>query len=200
MDEKTEEKVEKLKILSLANNIHKLNPPKSTGDQAVNVEIIEALKADPMIIEVQLELKGMGYDPELKKWVSYRNPVMNSIGIGNFIQTIKSIAKTIEYSNFDKDDIPMFATHEFKTNYPYFTIYHDDYELDKKDFNLIATILFNFIISAFNKAKGAGHRNVVRGVYSEETLGKIIKGNESQIKKEGFLSGMAKFNPLKKRS
>jgi len=191
------EKVDALKTLSLTNTIHKLQPPNQIQDQRGTIEIVEALKADPIIREVQLELRGMMYDEFSKTWMQYRDPVMNALGIGNFLQTIKTIAKTIEYSNFSEKDIPRFAFWNFRQNYPYFTIYHKEYELKRNDFNLIATILLNFIISSFNKAKGAGHRNVVRGTYSEDVLGRVIRGGEGDInKKQGFFSKLASLNPL----
>lgn len=196
------ETVNKLKTISLADNIHKLTPPQNLmQNTGSGIEIVEALKADPIIEEVQLELMGLMYDSLQKQYIPYRKPVMNQLGIGNFIQVIKVIAKTIEFSSLSERDIPKFAMFNFKENYPYFTIYFKEYELDRKDFNLIATILMNFIISSFYKAKGAGHRNVVRGTYSEDMLGRITRGDESdKQKKPGFLGRMARgfMNPMRR--
>ncbi len=196
------ETVNKLKTISLADNIHKLTPPTNLWqNQGSGIEIVEALKADPIIEGVQLELMGLMEEPLSHQYVPYRKPVMNQLGIGNFIQTIKAIAKTIEFSSLSEKDIPKFAMYNFKQNYPYFTIYFKEYELDRKDFNLIATILMNFIISSFYKAKGAGHRNVVRGTYSEDMLGRIVRGDESERqKKPGFMSRMVRglANPMRR--
>lgn len=195
--EDIKKKVEKLKALSLTDNVHKLTPPTKFEDPNQSIAIVEALKADKLIVRLQIELQGLMYDHFSKKWVHYRNPVMNRLGIGNLIVTIQTIAETIEFSYFDKDEIPKYAKFLFRLNYPYFTVYHKEYELDRKDFNLVGSILFSYIVSALMKAKGAGHRNVVRGTYSEDLLGKLTK--ESQPEKRGLsnLSGMLK-NPFRR--
>lgn len=191
-----ENSVEKLKAMQFMGNIHKLTPKIETGQGNEGVAIIDALKSDLLIEETVLDLKGYTYDPIEKKYIQYRSPVMNTLGIGNFKSSISIISKTIEFSSFDKDQIPGIALYLFKMNWPYFTIYHTDYDLDKKDFNLVADALFSFIISSLHKAKGAGHRNVIRGTYSEGLLGRFSK--DDPIKKDNRLGGLAKFNPFKK--
>ncbi|HEC37730.1 hypothetical protein LCGC14_0732200 [marine sediment metagenome] len=196
--DKTDKQVKELKKLSLVNNIHNLTPQLKTNKEEDSVAIINALKSDSLIKDVILELEGYVYSHKERGYTLYRKPIMNSLGIGNFITCISSISKTIEFSSFKEKQIPKLANYFFKTNYPYFTVYYEDYELDRKDFNLISTILLAFIVSSFNKAKGAGHRNVVRGTYSEDLLGRYtgelpnIQGSQ----KSKFNLGL--LNPFKK--
>ena len=192
-----QKKVETLKAASLMQNVHGLIPPVNSNEHSPSVAIIEALKAEQYVIKTILELKGYMFDPILNKWVMYRNQIMNERGIGNFISTVQNISETIEYSSIREEDIPKFAVFLFEQNYPYFTIYYSEYELQISDFNLVSTILFNFIISALHKAKGGGHRNVVRGTYSEDILGKLIAQPEMQ--KGNLANALEKFNPFKKR-
>lgn len=195
-DDEIKKNVEKLKTLSLADNIHKLTPQTRAEEPNQAIAIVEALKVDKLIMKLQIELQGKMYDHLQKKWINYRTPIMNSLGIGNLIMTVQSIAETIEFAYFDKDDIPKYAKFLFRMNYPYFTVYHLEYDLDRKDFNLIGSILFSYIISALMKSKGAGHRNVVRGTYSEDLLGRLTKNNQQE--KGGIgLGGLLK-NPLKR--
>lgn len=199
--ENVQSKAEKLKLLSLGNNIHNLTPPVQGNDsEQQQVAIVHALKSDNFTSKAYLKLKGLNYDPIIRKWTQYRRPVMNSLGIGNFMQVLENIGDTIEYSNFDKDDIPKFGVHLFEMNYPYFTIYYRDYELSKSDFNIISTLLFNFIMTSLYKAKGAGHRNVVRGVYSEDVLGKLVGGDPQQAKQGGLGSLLSRLNPMRRAS
>jgi hypothetical protein len=57
-------------------------------------------------------------------------------------------------------------------------------------------MLFSFIVSSLHKAKGGGHRNVVRGTYSEDLLGKITKEPMSPQEKQSF--NFSKLNPFRK--
>lgn len=125
---------------------------------------------------------------------------MNQRGIGNFISDISSISQTIEFSSFKENEIPKLVSHLFKTNYPFYTIYYEDYELDRKDFNLIATILFTFILSSFKKAQGSGHRNVIRGTYSEDLMGKFVPVGYGQPQVPQKQSGniFSMLNPFRK--
>lgn len=189
-------KSEQLKGMSLLRNIHKITPQLQADADKDNVAIIKALKSDSLVTETILQLEGKMFDPLSREYVEFRNAVMNKKGIGNFIMVIGSIAKTIEFSSFREKEIPKIAKYLFKMNYPYFTIYYSEYDLDRSDFNLIANLLFTFIISSLNKAKGSGHRNVVRGTYSEDLLGRYV-GKEEDEKKKGRLD-LSKLNPFKR--
>lgn len=194
-----QQKTDKLKTLSLLNNIHNIAPPIRDNSDNVSVNIVKALQGEQFVLKTIMQLKGMMFEPLKKEWIPYRSPVMNEEGIGNFIYTISNIAETIEYSYIEKDDVGRFAAYLFRINYPYFTVYFNEYDLNKRDFNLIATLLFNFIISSLSKAKGGGHRNVVRGTYSEDVLGQALRTDE--IKKRGlFANGLAGLNPFARRT
>lgn len=196
--EQIEQRANNLKTVALANSIHNLTPPARAGESDQrDVAIVSALRVKNYIDETILQLKGFMYDPLKEDWVEYRNPIMNAAGIGNFIQALTNIGSTIEYSNFREEEIPKFVVFLFDSNYPYFTIYYQDYNLDKRDFNIIKTLLFNFILTSLFKAKGAGHRNVVRGTYSEDLLGRVI--NTDRKSEGGILSAIGKLNPLRKR-
>lgn len=186
-----------LKELTLVRNIHNLNPSLSVQNENDGINIINALKSNNLVQEISLQLKGYFYDPSIKKYVSYRTPVMNERGIGNFISDISTISQTIEFSSFKEKEIPKLVSYLFKINYPFYTIYYDEYNLDRKDFNLIATMLFTFILSSFKKAQGSGHRNVIRGTYSEDLLGRYATSGMKE-ESEKNKSGLAFLNPFKK--
>lgn len=196
------DKVDKMRAVSFIQNAHNLTPPSRMSDSQGNeVAIVEALKAERYIVKIILELKGYFYDPLKKGYVQYRRPVMNELGIGNFIQCIENIMETIEFSYFKEENIPAYATHLYESNYPYYTVYCSDYDLSREDFNLISTILLNAIVTSLNKAKGGGHRNVVRGTYSEDLLGKVVSNNEQMQRQSGggFFAGLARLNPLRRQ-
>lgn len=196
------ESVNKLKAMAFINNIHKMSPPQSQmQNQGSGIEIVEALKADSIIEEVGLKLKGYEKDLISKQWTPYRKPVMNQLGIGSFIQKIEAISKTIEFSSLSEKDIPSFILYNFKEIYPNYTVYFKEYELDLKDFPTISTILMAFLISSFYKAKGAGHRNVIRGTYDENLIGRAFRDNETEKQKRpGFFGRMARgfMNPMRR--
>lgn len=199
-EDQVDKRTKAIKELSLVRNIHNLSPNIQTNSDADGINIVNALKSSGLIIEVAMQLEGFFYDASIKKWAKYREPVMNQEGRGNFLSDISVISQTIEFSSFKEKEIPKLVSHLFKMNYPFYTIYADEYELRKSDFNLIATILFSFILSAFKKAQGSGHRNVIRGTYSEDLLGKYVPvGYSPENNKEkssgGFLSML---NPFRK--
>ena len=185
-EDKTDKQVKNLKTLSLVNNIHSLTPQMQPQKAEDGVAIINALKSDSQIKEVYLQLKGYFFSPFEKTYIEFRKPVMNDLGIGNFLTVIGNIAKSIEFSSFREQDVGKLAVHLIRMNYPYFTIYAAEYDLDKKDFNLVYDLLFTFIVSSFNKAKGSGHRNVVRGTYSEDLLGRFGESGVGKEEKNKF--------------
>lgn len=196
-EDKVDKRTKALKELTLVRNLHNLNPAVSSPSDAEGINIINALKSDPILQSVALQLRGYFINPITKKPEAYRKAVMNDLGIGSFLADIEAISKTIEFSSFKEKEIPAIVNHLFRQNYPFYTIYWDVYDLDRKDFNLIATILFTCIISSFKKAQGAGHRNVVRGTYSEDLMGKYaMTGNDPfEDKGKGSFSFM---NPFRK--
>lgn len=196
--EKNLRKQEELKGLSLLNNIHKITPQIQQESDKEGVAIIKALGSSKIVQDSFLRLKGFFYDPIERKHIQYRNPVMNSRGLGNFISVISDINENIEFSNLDEKEIPNLAKLLFKQNYPYFTIYHKEYDLDRADFNLLSTILLTAIIASLHKAKGSGHRNVIRGVYSEGLLGRYFDSGEATQKTKSKLFDFSKLNPFKK--
>ena len=195
--DKTEKTIEQLKAMQFMGNVHKLTPKIQPSDSGDGVAILNALKADRDIMDVILKLEGLDYDPVQKVYYQYRRPVMNKLGLGNFIAVISTISKSIEFSSFQEKEIPKFVKFLFKQNYPYFTIYYREYEIDKKDFNLLANTLFTFILAAFHKAKGGGHRNVVRGTYSEDLLGRFSTEIPSK-KDKSKRFGLRGLNPFKR--
>jgi hypothetical protein len=198
--ERLQSNVDKMKALSLAQNIHNLTPPTKGNDEAGrDVSIINSLKCDKEMTEKYLTLTGFMFDPLQGVYTLYRRPIMNSLGIGNFMGTISGIAKDNEFASYKEDDIPKWILFYFKRNYPYFTCYADDYELSREDFNLVSSLLVSAIASTLYKAKGGGHRNVVRGTYSEDLLGRVITPDQLQKKGGGFLSALSKLNPLARR-
>lgn len=199
-EDQSDKRTKALKELSLVRNIHNLNPNIQTNSDSEGINIVNALKSNPLLQETLLQLEGFFFDPSIRKYVKYRSPVMNELGRGNFIQDISTIAQNIEFSSFKEGEIPKLVSHLFKMNYPFYTIYSEEYELDRKDFNLVATILFTFILASFKKAQGSGHRNVIRGTYSEDLLGKYVPvgfpGSQAQPPQK--TSALSFLNPFRK--
>lgn len=169
---------EQIKGVAILKNLPSALPPQQTSDNN-DVAIYKSLRADNDIQRKIMRLKGFIFNGS--KWVQFRNPVMNEQGISNFIHVLYSI-EDMEFSHLDDNErvINSYVNYLYQENYPYFTVYHEDYELDRKDFNLISTELLVFILSTFRKARGAGHRNVVRGTYSEDVLGKALSYQKEQ--------------------
>jgi hypothetical protein len=113
---------------------------------------------------------------------------MNDYGIGNFMATLQGIGDIVNFSYYEKQDIPKLALLFFGDNYPAFIVYSKEFELNPKDFNIIKTILQFWCLSVLNNAKNAGHRNVVRGTLSEGILARALGTGQEEKKKKGFFS------------
>lgn len=197
-DDQLDKRTKQLKELSLVRNIHNLNPNLNDNSEKDGVAIINALKSSSLVQDATMELEGFYFDSVTRKIVKVRKPVMNKLGVANFISSIGNISKNYEFSNLKEKEIPKLANYYFRTNYPYFTVYHKEYELDRRDFNLVANLLLTFILASLKKAQGSGHRNVVRGTYSEDLLGKYVGAGMGTQNEDSNKFKLSYLNPFKK--
>jgi hypothetical protein len=164
-------------------------PTQDTQEEFYNqVSIIKGLSTDNDLIKIELGLRGYSYNAFRRAWVLTRKPVMNDFGIGNFITTLRGIGDIVNFSYYEKADIPKLALLFFSDNYPNYLVYSKEFELSPKDFNVIKTILQFWCLSVLNNAKNAGHRNVVRGTLSEGILARALGSGTEEKKKKGFFS------------
>jgi len=190
-------KVDRIKTLSLVANAHNLTPPpKNLEPEGNNIEIIRALDSYPRIKEIFLECQGQIYDEKTRKAIQISEPYMNKNGAKKLVAVLLKIALA-DWSNFSEDEIPSYLNHFFKEIYPKFTIWHEYYALEPRDFDYVAVTIQMFLLSSFYKAKGGKLLNVLGKTYSEDLLGRVMNPNKDNknTRQEGFLD---KLNPFKK--
>lgn len=189
-------KVDKIKTLSLINNAHNLTPPpKKEEDEGQQIALIRALDQYPRIQEIFLEARGMIWDTKTKQPIQFSRAFMNIHGSWKLVSELKKISLA-DWSNFEEDKIPAYIVHFFNQIYPHFTIWHEEYDLDPKDFDYIKTTLQMFLLVSFYKAKGGKQLNVLGKTYSEDFLGRVMQNEQTKQQKEkGFLD---KINPFRK--
>lgn len=179
----------------IANKVVERNvvvPSQNTPDEIFNsVSIIRGLSVENDLMKIELRLRGYTYNIFKKSWVLSRKPIMNELGIGNFMATLQGIGDIVNFSYYETKDVPKLALLFFSENYPQYLIYSEDFELNRKDINVIKTILQFWCLSILNNAKNAGHRNVVRGTLSEGILARAFAPNQEE-KKKGGLFGLFK--------
>lgn len=190
-----QKKVDNIKAVAMLQGSHNLTPPAREDDDKNALAIVKALESEPLIKAKIMDLMGYMENP-LKPGdlVQIRPPVMNMLGIGNMVTILRNIARDYEFSSLKEEEIPQRTNYLFKYNYPQFTMNYIEYELDKKDLNIIATYLFSTIDAILHKARNSGHRNVVRGTYSEELAGKMITAD--QQRRSGMSDMLSMFNPF----
>lgn len=166
--------------------------PSNFGQDAQqSVVVIEGLSPERTLEKIERRLMGQRYNYLTKKWEQYREPVMNKKGIGNFMATCQGISDAASFSNYDEKEIPRLAQFFVESNYPTFTIYHKEFQMDIKDRNIIKTSLLFFALSSLKNAKNAGHRNVVRGTMSEQVMLRALGGTgQEDEKKRSFLGNI----------
>jgi hypothetical protein len=181
--QRLQNKVDKMKTLSMASNIHNLTPPiKKEDETQTQITIIESLKAKPRLKELFLRAQGLMYDDKEKRVIRVSKPKMNVEGAAKLVDVCTVIAEEAEWGNFDEEQIPGMMRHFFNINYPNFTFWHKKYELDRMDFNFVETTLQMFIVSSFSKGKRGKYINLLGKTYSEEFLGKILADAEKKEK------------------
>jgi hypothetical protein len=164
-------------------------PNPETQEEYYNqVSIIRGLSVENDLVKIELRLRGYTFNYFKRAWVKTRKPIMNEFGIGNLMATLQAIGDTVQFSYYESKDIPKLALMFFSDNYPVYLVYSEDLALDKKDFNIVRTILQFWTLSVLNNAKNAGHRNVVRGTLSEGILAKALGNGEPEKKKGGLFS------------
>lgn len=187
--------VDKAKTLSTMNNIHHLSPPtKKDDNEHDQIAIIKSLSSDPRVQGVYFEAQGLAMVPGQKDPVKISEPIMNREGAMKLFLIIRRIAQEAEWGNFHEDDIPKYMDHFFRQNYPYFTFWHTEYELDPRNFNYVETTIQMFLLGSFSKGKGGKYINVVGKTYSEDFLGKVFPDEKSK-RREGILD---RLNPLRR--
>jgi hypothetical protein len=189
--------VDKAKALSVVSNVHSMTPPQKEPDNPSNqVAIIDALRAAPRVLSIYFRLRGQMYNPDTKEIVQISTPIMNERGALKFVGIVMGIAEEIEWSNFGEDEINPRIMKYYEDNYPYFTFWHGDYDLDTSDFNIVGSLLMAAIDGTFHKSKNAKYLNVVGRVYSEDMLGKVLTSTEDNKKKR--MNIIDRLNPFKR--
>ncbi len=187
----------KAKVLGAVSGVHNLTPPQYDRELDSNkVAIIEALKVSPRLQEMFLEIQGLEYDNRKKELIQISKPIMNIDGAFRLVKICKRIAEEAEWSYYAEDEINVRILAYYSENYPHFTFWNKEYELDPKDFNYVSTVLMAFIDAAFHKGKSAKFVNAVARMYNEDFLGRVM-GGAIQEKKGGFLDKLK--NPFFKK-
>lgn len=194
--QKLQNKVDKLKLLSLTSGIHNLTPPpQKEADGSRDIALVKALSVTPRVAEKFLEIRGIEYDPKTKQYVQITEPIMNMLGAYRFCKILK-MAQEIEWSSYSEDEINSRIIHFFEENIPYFLFWGDDYDLNPRDFNYIISTLQYFIDTSFHKAKSGKYINTLARTYGEDVLKRALDVGGATKKDEGML---AKYNPFKTR-
>lgn len=181
-----EDEVNKLTRATAATQIMKnaVTPRNDSGQADISeIGIIRGLSPERLITKIELRLRGYVYNSLNRTWEEKRRPIMNNEGIGNFLACIQVIEDNVAFSFYHEKDIPRYVYYAFSQNYPTFIVYAKDFELDYKDYNIIETILFHFILSVYMAARHGGHRNAVRGTLSENVMAKLFENGGGQRKK-----------------
>lgn len=191
-------KVDKLKLLNLANNIHNLTPPaKHEEDTSRDIALVNVLSVSRRVKEKFLEIRGLEYDPIAKNIVQITEPIMNLLGAYRFCKLLQ-MAEEIEWASYAEEEINQRIVHFYEENIPYFLFFSQEYELAPKDFYYIINTLQVFIDTAFHKSKSGKYINTLGRTYGEDVLKKALDTGEQnrQNKDNGVLS---KYNPFKER-
>lgn len=188
-------KVDKLRLLGLTSNISNLSPPQQKiEDPLKDIALVKALSVSSRIMSKFLEIRGLEYDIEDKKFIQVTEPIMNMLGAYRFCKILK-MAEEIEWSSYAEEEINSRIIHFFEENIVYFLFWNEDYELKERDFYYVITTLQTFIDTSFHKSKSGKYINTLGRTYDEGILRRALDsgGDQSNKKKEGFLNRVNPF-------
>ena len=191
-------KVDKLKLLGLTDNLKNIIPGnQNIDDPNRDIALVRVLSVSDRIKEKFLEIRGIEYNPRTKEFTQMTEPIMNILGAYRFCKVLKQ-AEEIEWASYSEEEIPQRIIHFFEENIYTFLFWADDYELSSRDFNYIITTLQVFIDTSFHKSKSGKYINTLGRTYGEDVLKKALDTGEAAKKEEakGFLS---KYNPFKEK-
>ena len=194
--QKLQNKVDKLKLLSLTSNIHNLTPmEKREDDSSREIALVNVLSVSRRVKEKFLEIRGLEYDPMEKKLIQVTEPIMNLLGAYRYCKLLQ-MAEEIEWASYAEEEINKRIIHFYEENIPYFLFWADEYELEEKDFYYVINTLQTFIDTSFHKSKSGKFINTLGRTYGEDVLKKALDtgATETKREREGFLS---KYNPFK---
>ena len=195
--QRMQNKVDKLKLLNLTNNVHSLSPPQK-GNEAPrdDIALITGLSVQPRLIKMCLDLLGKDVDSK-GNLIDVGEPVMNPLGVTRFKMICSVIAQETEWATYSEEEMPQREIYYFEENLPHFIFYKDLYELKSHNFNIVKNYLCVFIDAAFHKAKQGKFINTLGRTYSEDLLNKALSNEQTKKKKEDEW-GINLLNPLRR--
>ena len=196
--QKLQNKVDKLKLLNLTENIRHISPTQNQmEDSSRDIALVNVLSVSKRVKEKFLEIRGLEYDPKNKNMIQVTEPIMNLLGAYRFCKLLQ-MAEEIEWSSYSEEEIDGRIIHFFEENIPYFLFYNNEYELSPRDFYYVINTLQVFIDTSFHKSKSGKYINTLGRTYGEDVMKRALDTGSSNIqqKDSGFLS---KYNPFKDR-
>lgn len=177
----SEEYPELAKQYAIAGSLKKsINLTPATDKD--EIAIIKGIGNKEHLKELWYRLRGYDFNYSTNKYEKKTGALMNEEGIRN-IMLLLNMGLRMDFSHMDEKEIPKIVMKFFKDNYSHFSVYQKDFSLNSKNKNVVLTACWLPFYTSLRNAKGAGHRNTVRGVFSEETLAKLA----TPAKKEGFI-------------
>lgn len=189
-------RVDKLKLLNLTDNIKNLIPPQSKPDDSSrDIALVSVLSVSPRIKEKFLEIRGLEYDEVSKSLIQITEPIMNILGAYRFCKILK-LAEEVEWSSYPEEEINKRIIHFFEENIPYFLFWAEEYDLAPRDFGYVITTLQIFIDTSFHKSRSGKYINTLGRTYGEDVLKRALDVDAPRKQDENFLQ---KVNPFRNR-
>lgn len=195
--QKLQNKVDKLKLLNLTNNLHNLSAQQNyQEDQSKDIALVNALSVSKRIQQKYLEIRCIEYDPSTKEYIQVTEPIMNVLGAYRFCKILQ-MAEEIEWASYSEEEIIRRIIHFFEENIPFILFYAEEYDLNPRDFNYIINTLQVFIDSSFHKSKSGKYINTLGRTYDEGVLKKALETESQRKVKGGDGDFLSKLNPFK---
>jgi hypothetical protein len=172
-----------------------ISPPSYDDRDRNEIGIIKEMSPRKVLEQLRMNIKGYYWDSDKKEYIKIpgMHPLMNDKGISKYLSIMSSvITDLVTFSNYKDSEINRLTEYICEKIIPTIHINYVEYGIqEKSDLPIIDVQIFNLTLASFKKAVGAGDRNLVRGVTTENISQRPSNYNEER--RGGFFS---KFNPF----
>jgi hypothetical protein len=174
--------------------------PRFKEEESPEIGVIRELSPKKVKERIKKELEGFEWNYEDKKWVKISGfvPMMNSLGVQAYCNSLPVMSDTVTFSNYTVEQIMPMVLFAMESIIPTIYVNYKEYGIkNKANLPVITYNLFVLTSAAYQKALGAGDRGIIGKTTTETIMNRAgqMQQQAMQSEKRGFLSGL---NPFRK--
>lgn len=142
------------------------NPPRTINPNVgASDELIKVIfDVEPTLNMIEKEFSGLTYDKIAKKYVKYREPMLNEKGLSRLMAYIRGLINPIlKGTDFDKETILMLSEEIYNELVYMIGANQIDWEIDPTEMSTIHNIVWTNALAVLNSAKNFASVDAMSG-------------------------------------